>query len=575
EEEEEEEVVEEEEEEEMPVGEQGPIPDAVEEALAYFGQGRVEEGLAIMAQATEEQPDNYYLRYHYALMLAQKKQDYSSARLELAPVLKAETENEDALFLMGELDELLGDFANAYNHYQQLSTLNPEYPNAFYRLGMITSAHFRDKKKEAATYFKKAARLDPANADAPYHYALLLLEAFDKPKKAIKFLKATLETDPHHPFANYDMALAYHQMGEREKARKAYARAIEANPELQTPENDLAFNPPKEAAASSIRASFGLDTIEALKNSINHLEELLKAREDEALLLREELEEKAEEVRAISEAQAVVEAEQQPAIDQTVFITGATSGIGKATAERFARAGYRVIITGRRADRLAELKAQLEEDHDADILAIEFDVRDEQAAHEAVGALHGKWKDIDILINNAGKAKGLAPIHEGKLEHWEEMIDTNIKGLLYMTRAISPMMVARKSGHIINICSTAGKEVYPNGNVYCATKYAVDALTKGMRLDLHQHNVRVSMVSPAHVEETEFALVRFDGDQDKAQIYNDFKPLNSMDVAESLYFIATQPPHVNILDIVLQGTQQASSLVIDRSGRELYEEEED
>lgn len=182
-------------------------------------------------------------------------------------------------------------------------------------------------------------------------------------------------------------------------------------------------------------------------------------------------------------------------------------------------------------------------------------------------SLPEEWQAIDVLVNNAGKAKGLSPIHEGKLEHWEEMIDTNIKGLLYMTRVIAPGMVARETGHIINVGSIAGKEIYPNGNVYCASKAAVDALTAGMRLDLHKFNIRVSQVSPGHVEETEFALVRFDGDAERAQIYKDFQPLKASDVAEVIYFQASRPAHVNIQDVVLYGTQQASATVINRSGR--------
>jgi|SRR5690606_23219801 len=174
---------------------------------------------------------------------------------------------------------------------------------------------------------------------------------------------------------------------------------------------------------------------------------------------------------------------------------------------------------------------------------------------------------VDILINNAGLAKGLSPVHEGDLAHWEQMIDTNVKGLLYVTRLISPGMVIRRSGHIINICSTAGKEVHPNGNVYCATKFAVEALTRSMRADLYTHGIRVSQVSPGHVEETEFARVRFDGNAEKANIYRDFNPLTSRDVAEAIYFIASRPPHVNIQDILMMGTQQAGSTMIDRTGR--------
>ena len=158
-------------------------------------------------------------------------------------------------------------------------------------------------------------------------------------------------------------------------------------------------------------------------------------------------------------------------------------------------------------------------------------------------------------------------INEGKIEHWETMIDTNVKGLLYMTRAISPNMVKRKKGHIINVCSTAGKEVYTNGNVYCATKHAVDALTKGMRLDLYKHNIRVGQISPAMVESTEFAKVRFEGDKKKANIYSDFNPLTSDDVADAIYYMATRPPHINIQDVVLMGTQQANSTNVNRNGR--------
>jgi len=172
------------------------------------------------------------------------------------------------------------------------------------------------------------------------------------------------------------------------------------------------------------------------------------------------------------------------------------------------------------------------------------------------------------LINNAGLAKGLAPIHEGDLAHWDAMIDTNIKGLLYVTRCIAPGMVARRKGHIINTGSSAGKEVYKNGNVYCATKFAVNALTQGMRIDLHEYNIRVSQVSPGHVEDTEFALTRFDGDAQRARIYDDFQPLKAVDVADAIYFMATRPMHVNVQDIWLYSTQQAASTVINRSGRD-------
>lgn len=255
-------------------------------------------------------------------------------------------------------------------------------------------------------------------------------------------------------------------------------------------------------------------------------------------------------------------------IDKIVLITGATSGIGKATATLFAKKGYHLIITGRREQRLEEIKFRLNKKYAIKIKTLAFDVRKLAKVKKAYNSLESYWKKIDILVNNAGLASGFDPIHKGNIDDWETMIDTNIKGLLYMTRLITPGMVKRKSGHIINICSTAGHETYPNGNVYCATKHAVDALTKSMRLDLHRYGIKVGQISPGHVEETEFALVRFHGDKKKSKIYEDFIPLNSKDVAETIYFMATRPKHVNIQDIIMMGTQQASSNHIDRSGRE-------
>lgn len=254
-------------------------------------------------------------------------------------------------------------------------------------------------------------------------------------------------------------------------------------------------------------------------------------------------------------------------IKKVAFITGATSGIGKASAKEFAKNGYDLILTGRRKKRLSEISSRLKDKYRVKIKTLCYDVRNFEATKKAINSLSDSWLEIDVLVNNAGLASGYDPINTGSIDDWETMIDTNVKGLLYMTRLISPKMVKNKSGHIINVCSTAGHEVYPNGNVYCATKHAVHALTKAMRIDLHSHNIRVSQVSPGHVEETEFALVRFHGDKKKSKIYEDFLPLKSKDVARSIYFIASQPKYVNIQEIMMMGTQQANSLFIDRSGR--------
>lgn len=254
-------------------------------------------------------------------------------------------------------------------------------------------------------------------------------------------------------------------------------------------------------------------------------------------------------------------------MNSLAFITGASSGIGQATAKIFAKKGYNLIITGRRKEKLEDLASRLHHKYAVSVIPLAFDIRDFKQTELAWNSLTEDQQNIDILINNAGLARGLTPIHEGDLDAWNEMIDTNIKGILHISRLITPKMVQRKKGHIVNICSTAGFDVYPNGNVYSATKFAVDALTKSMRLDLYKHHIRVSQVAPGHVENTEFALVRFSGDEARAKIYEDFTPLKSKDVAETIYFIASRPRHVNIQNILLMSTQQAGSNFIDRSGR--------
>jgi 3-hydroxy acid dehydrogenase / malonic semialdehyde reductase len=249
---------------------------------------------------------------------------------------------------------------------------------------------------------------------------------------------------------------------------------------------------------------------------------------------------------------------------KTVFITGATSGIGLAAAEIFARNQFRLVICGRREERLVELKKRLSEN--ADIMHLTFDVRDKNAVFSSIEALPEAFKNIDILINNAGNAHGFDPIHEGNTDDWDAMIDINVKGLLYVSKAIIPGMVQRKSGHIINIGSVAGKEVYPKGNVYCASKFAVDAITTGMRIDLNAYGIKVSEIKPGAVN-TEFSSVRFKGDDGKAdKIYEGFSPLVANDIAEIIYFVATRPQHVNIADLLVFPTAQATAGMVNRSG---------
>lgn len=249
---------------------------------------------------------------------------------------------------------------------------------------------------------------------------------------------------------------------------------------------------------------------------------------------------------------------------KTAFITGATSGIGKSTAILFALKGINLVLCGRREERLEALRKELSKEVDVHIL--KFDVRDKEAVMEAVESLPNSFSQIDILINNAGNAHGLDAIQEGSLEDWDAMLDINVKGLLYVSKALMPQMIQRKSGHIINIGSTAGKEVYPKGNVYCASKHAVDAINQGMRIDLNPYGIRVGAVNPGLVE-TEFSQVRFKGDENRAEnVYKGFQPLKPEDIAEIIHFVVTRPYHVNIADLVVMPTAQASSTIVRKEG---------
>lgn len=246
------------------------------------------------------------------------------------------------------------------------------------------------------------------------------------------------------------------------------------------------------------------------------------------------------------------------------LITGATSGIGRAISSIMAKEGYDIIATGRRASLLSELSKELETNYKVRVLPLSFDVRDASQVEHYLGKISEKWSDISLLVNNAGLAVGLNPVNTGVVDDWERMVDTNIKGLLYVSRIVSSMMIKRGGGHIINIGSIAGKDVYPNGNVYCATKHAVDALSKGMMMDLYTHNIRVSQVCPGAAE-TEFSQVRFKGDLNKAaDVYKGFTPLSAEDIADVVRYVALAPPHVNISDVVIMPTAQASVSLINR-----------
>jgi len=246
-------------------------------------------------------------------------------------------------------------------------------------------------------------------------------------------------------------------------------------------------------------------------------------------------------------------------MNKVVLITGATSGIGKATAYKFAENSYNLILTGRRKSRLEQLSSEITEKYKVKVLPLCFDVRKKEEVETAIKKLDSNWKNISVLVNNAGLALGLNPIQDGDTEDWDTMIDTNLKGLLYMSKAVSNLMIENGYGHIINVGSIAGKEAYANGNVYSATKYAVDGLTKGMRLDLFQYGIKVSQVAPGAVE-TEFSNVRFKGDDDRADnVYKGYKPLAGADIADAIYYMANVPDHVNINDLLIMPMAQANA----------------
>ena len=244
----------------------------------------------------------------------------------------------------------------------------------------------------------------------------------------------------------------------------------------------------------------------------------------------------------------------------TILITGASSGIGKATAELFAKDGARLILCGRRQERLDQLKDSL----NTEVHLLNFDVRDRTAVFRAIESLPANWKQIDVLINNAGNAHGLDPVQTADLDDWDAMIDGNVKGVMYVTKAILPQMIERKAGQIINLGSIAGLEVYPNGNVYCASKFAVDAFTQGLRIDLNPYGIRVGAIHPGLVE-TEFSMVRFKGDEQRSEsVYNSLDALQAEDVANAIAYMVEAPPHVTVADLTLLPTDQANATVINR-----------
>jgi NADP-dependent 3-hydroxy acid dehydrogenase YdfG len=534
----------------------------IDRAWSMHDDGDPASALELLNAGRDALPDHHKLHYHYALLLATSTEDALAAQQEVEALLDHHPEHADGLYLSGELALAAGHFTKARESWEQLSDSQPFYPELNYRLGTLVVDHFPADYLDAAAYLRRATRNAEPTADAFYRYGLLLAGPVGRQKKAIKVLRKAVAADPRHAYAHYELAVLLHQRGNYDAARNAFQLAKHINPAFDTAANRKAFATVPLVTATTPAEE---DALAALKQNIASLEAMMHERD---------LAESTSPAVPMSGAE-IPAAPPQKGAGKTVLISGATSGIGRATARRLAEDGFRLILLGRRIDRLKDLAAELFDKHETETFLLQLDVTDREAVVNAPNLLPEDWQRIDVLLNNAGKAKGTDPIHEGELDHWDEMIDVNLKGLLYLTRVFSPAMVARQSGMIVNVCSTAGKEVYPNGNVYCATKHAVDALTHAMRLDLVKYGIRVGQICPAMVEETEFSVVRYDGDTERAKIYEDFQPLRSPDVAEAIAFMITQPAHVNVLDMVIQGTQQASSTVVDRSGREKYATEEE
>ena len=604
------------------------IEQYISDARFWLDNGHSDRGFELLQTALGQYPDNQHLQT--VLLQAQAKYhrepDISPSPslppVEAAPSLMPQLMTSEARSyeLMGDMALQKGDHLFAKYCWDRTLELAPNYPNIYQKLGTLVAEYLPEYRETGLHYLKQA--LIENQQDALAYMAMAKLSRQNQEWEAAEvYYRSALGIDPNlKTEANDNDYLSAPPVVTPTHIEAppdpTYEVAAPDPVELPTPEPEVEAEavPDAEFSETGIGSmhintpelpeeGFDLDfPSNAVDIPLEHLPNIPDAGETAQLAAplfetvtpentTEESDTEAlggESSDLTGAAQPIPEPEpalEAPAIPfpiaepipvapkparepLTILITGATSGIGRAIAELFAQEGHRLILTGRRVERLAEMKHQFEAQGNTDTLMLPFDVRDYGAVRAALENLPEAWREVDILINNAGLAKGLSPIHEGDLDHWETMIDTNVKGLLYVARTIAPNMVRRRRGHIINVGSIAGKEIYPNGNVYCASKAAVDALTKAMRYDLYTYNIRVSQVSPGHVEETEFAVNRFDGDAERgAKVYDNFQPLRASDVAEVVYFMATRPPHVNIQDVVMYGTQQASATLIDRSGR--------
>ncbi|MEM1122505.1 MAG: SDR family NAD(P)-dependent oxidoreductase, partial [Bacteroidota bacterium] len=518
--------------------------EVLEDSNTLVQSGKVDEGLRLLSETLEEAPDFVSVRYQYAAFLVKYKNDFKTASDQLALLLDEEPNNQSALFFLGELAEADRDYLTAKSYYEKVYQYNAEFPNVAYKLGMLLVHHLSENKELAKNYLTAAYQQNPENINALYQLGLLKSENSEEQVQAIRAFEEVLEKAPEHPFANYDLALIYHKKEESTTALKYYELAAQINPELKTVVNDQAFS--LELAASTVEQ----EESSTISNEEAIMEKALPVERLSAEVMEEYA--GADDEGLMKEIAIPQPLEKSKTNTKIALITGATSGVGKAIASRLAQEGYRLILTGRRFSKLFQLKAQFEESYTTSVKLLPFDIKQVAAVKKGLSELEEDWRNVDVLINNAGLAKGETPIHQGNISDWEAMIDTNIKGLLYVTREIAPNMVQRRMGQIINISSLAGKEVYPNNGVYSATKHAVDALTKAMRMDLQKYNIRVSQISPGFVEDAASTAVKTVKSNTKT---GDLPSLDASDVADIIHFVVTRPKYLNLQEIVITGTR--------------------
>ncbi|MFK7979438.1 MAG: SDR family NAD(P)-dependent oxidoreductase, partial [Saprospiraceae bacterium] len=437
--------------------------EVLESANTLVQSGKTEEGITYLREVLIEAPEFVSVRYQYAAFLAQYQNDFKEASNQLAILLEQEPNNISAKFFLGELAEAERDYLMAKSYYEKVHEENTDFPNVAYKLGMLMVNHLKEDPAEAANYFELAYAQNPSNINALYQLGLLQTEELEQEELAIQSLKTVLEKAPEHPFANYDLAIIYHNEGDRASALAYYEKAAIVNPELKTLVNDQAFAIAQEEMENTIyeeeQEEEAVAIVTKIEETVTEEELLVTKLVDTSPLVTSEIATPPPVVSETSDAfefpfeepdniaiippsiEEVPEKEEVLPVKKKTkiaLITGATSGIGKATAIKLAQEGYQLILTGRRFSRLFQLKDQFEKDYEAKVRLLPFDIKDSNAVQAALAELEEEWQSIDILINNAGLAKGETAIHEGELGHWDSMIDTNIKGLLYVTREIVP-----------------------------------------------------------------------------------------------------------------------------------------